>query len=50
MIVVLNAIIAACCFAVGGIEFSNWHVPGALAYCGFGIGYIGLTWLYASIS
>ena len=48
MIVFLNTVIALCCFMVAALETAA-SPPAAMAYAGFGLGYIGLAWLYGGM-
>lgn len=42
----LNLMIVALCWLGATLELIAGHQPASLAYAGFGIGYLGLTWLY----
>ena len=46
MIALLNALIAFCCGLIAVLEYAGAHPSAALAYAGFGAGYVGLTLLY----
>ena len=44
----LNGMIVALCWLAATLEVIAGHHPASLAYAGFGVGYLGLAWLYWS--
>lgn len=44
--IAINFAIAVLCWLGSVNETMNSHPAAALAYFGFGLGYVGLTWLY----
>jgi hypothetical protein len=41
----LNLMIVALCWLAATLSMMGGRQPAALAYAGFGVGYLGLTWL-----
>jgi hypothetical protein len=50
MIVILNLVIVLACLAIAAILVNAHAYPAAFAYSGFALGYVGLAWLYWSIT
>ena len=46
MMFVMNAWTGILCWIMGVHELASGSVPVTIAYTGFGIGYMGLAWLY----
>jgi hypothetical protein len=50
MMFVFNFWVAVLCWIMGVHELANGNIPAAIAYGGFGIGYVGLAWLYMTVT
>lgn len=50
MIAALNVVIAVCCGLIAAAEGFHGHGASAMAYAGFGLGYVGLALLYGGAS